>query len=209
MKQMYKVFLNDRLIEIGDSANITKTKPLEVFNEPVTVSEVEAWFQGFVESSEAKVFLVHPSPERFFKIFRRAFTELPAAGGVVISADKLLFIFRNGKWDLPKGKIDAGETPDESALREVAEECGISAHFITKALPSTFHIYPSTYRKTKGQWIFKETFWFEMQHAGKEEPAPQYDEGITRVKWFSRGGLHEVLENTYENLKQIILLYHY
>jgi 8-oxo-dGTP pyrophosphatase MutT (NUDIX family) len=207
MKQMYKVFLNDRLIEIGDSANITKTKPSVIFNDPVTVSEVKAWFHNFERGVENEVVLAHPYPETFFKIFRQAFIELPAAGGVVISAGKLLFIFRNGKWDLPKGKIDAGETPDESALREVAEECGISAHSITKTLPSTFHIYSSTYRKTKGQWIFKETFWFEMQHAGKEEPAPQYDEGITEVKWFSKSGLDEALANTYENLKQIIQLY--
>ncbi len=204
---MYKVFLNDRLIEIGDSANITKTKPSVIFNNPVTVSEVKAWFHIFERGVENEVVLAHPYPETFFKIFRQAFIELPAAGGVVISAGKLLFIFRNGKWDLPKGKIDAGETPDEAALREVAEECGISKHTIIKALPSTFHIYPSTYRKTKGQWIFKETFWFEMQHAGKEEPAPQYDEGITEVKWFSKSGLDEALANTYENLKQIIQLY--
>mgnify|MGYP005624582943 CR=1 FL=1 len=204
---MYKVFLNDRLIKIGDSANITKTKPSVIFNNPVTVSEVKSWFQNFAKSVEKEIFLVHPFPEQFFKIFRQAFSELPAAGGIVVSNGRLLFILRNGKWDLPKGKIDAGETPYQAALREVAEECGISAQFIIKSLPSTFHIYTSTYPKTRGIWIFKETFWFEMQHNGKEEPAPQYSEGITEVKWFLKSELGEVLANTYENLKQIIHLY--
>jgi 8-oxo-dGTP pyrophosphatase MutT (NUDIX family) len=94
--------------------------------------------------------LVHPNPVHFFQLFRSVFLEVPAAGGVVKSNDRLLFIFRNGKWDLPKGKIDEGENPPEAALREVSEECGIAGQQIKKQLPSTFHIYPSPYSKTKG-----------------------------------------------------------
>ncbi len=207
MKQMYKVFLNDRLIEIGDSVNNTKYNLVVKLDEKTGADDIQNWFADFITQNSEKITLVHPNPVHFFQIFRSVFLEDPAAGGVVKSETRLLFIFRNGKWDLPKGKIDKNETLAEAALREVSEECGISGQKIEKQLPSTFHIYQSPYAKTKGQWIFKETFWFEMIYNGTDEISPQQEEGITEVKWFRKNELDEVLANTYENLKQIILLY--
>jgi 8-oxo-dGTP pyrophosphatase MutT (NUDIX family) len=207
MKQMYKVFLNDRLIEICTSENSKKNNLTVKFDESVTAFEIQNWFDDFIIQNSDKVRLVHPVPNQYFKLFRSVFHEVPAAGGVVKSDDRLLFIYRKGKWDLPKGKIDKGETPQYAAMREVSEECGISGQHIIKQLPSTFHIYQSPYLKTKGQWIFKETFWFEMIYKGTDEILPQLEEGITQVKWIRKNELDEVLANTYENLKQIILLY--
>jgi 8-oxo-dGTP pyrophosphatase MutT (NUDIX family) len=132
---------------------------------------------------------------------------IPAAGGVVIRDEKLLFIIRSGKWDLPKGKIDAGETAHEAAIREVKEECGIGGHQITKDLMSTYHIFKSSYKETYGQWILKETFWFEMSYSGIENGTPQIDENITKIRWFKRNELDEVVANTYENLKSVIMSY--
>ena len=209
MKQMYKVFLNDRLIEIGSSVNDKKNNLVVKFDEQTSADDIQNWFADFITQNSEKVTLTHPNPDHFFQLFRSAFLEVPAAGGVVQSNERLLFIFRNGKWDLPKGKMDKGETPPEAALREVSEECGISGQRIEKQLPSTFHIYQSPYSKTKGKWIFKETFWFEMIYKGTDEVVPQLEEGITDVKWFRKNELDEVLANTYENLKQIILLYCY
>ncbi len=145
--------------------------------------------------------------DEVFQNFRSAFINVRAAGGVVLRNDALLFIFRNGKWDLPKGKIELGENPEHAALREVEEECGIRGHSIVKSLPSSYHIYQSPYPDTKGEWIFKETFWYEMQYSGEENGVPQNEEGITEVRWFPRTVLQPVLENTYENLKEIIQLY--
>jgi 8-oxo-dGTP pyrophosphatase MutT (NUDIX family) len=207
MKQMYKVFLNDRLIEICTQENSKKNNLAVKFDESVTEITIRNWFAGFLIQKTKQILLVHPNPGTFFRLFRSIFIEVPAAGGVVKSGNCLLFIFRNGKWDLPKGKIDKGETPPEAALREVSEECGISGQQIEKQLPSTFHIYQSPYSKTKGLWIFKETHWFEMVYDDTAETIPQQEEGITEVKWFYKNELDEVLANTYENLKQIILLY--
>lgn len=204
---MYKVFLNDRLIEICTQKNSKKNNLVVKFDESVTEKTIRNWFADFLTENSKQISLVHPNPGIFFQLFRSVFLEVPAAGGVVKSENRLLFIFRNGKWDLPKGKIDKGETPPEAALREVSEECGISGQQIEKQLPSTFHIYPSPYLKTKGQWIFKETHWFEMVYNDTGETIPQQEEGITEVKWFRKNELDEVLANTYENLKQIILLY--
>lgn len=204
---MYKVFLNDRLIEICTQKNSKKNNLVVKFDESVTGKTIRNWFADFLTENSKQISLVHPDPGTFFQLFRSVFLEVPAAGGVVKSENRLLFIFRNGKWDLPKGKIDKGETPPEAALREVSEECGISGQQIEKQLPSTFHIYPSPYLKTKEQWIFKETHWFEMVYNDTGETIPQQEEGITEVKWFRKNELDEVLANTYENLKQIILLY--
>jgi 8-oxo-dGTP pyrophosphatase MutT (NUDIX family) len=207
MKQMYKVFLNDRLIKIGAPENITINKPCVYFSDQVGTEEVYNWFISFVDSDLKGVYLFHTDTENFFKLFQSAFFVIHAAGGVVLSDNRLLFIFRNGKWDLPKGKTEQGETPAKAAIREVREETGIQVQNIEKQLHSTFHIYKSEYRETKGQWIFKETFWFEMICGEKGAVVPQLEEGITQVRWMRRNDLDDVLANTYENLKQVILPY--
>jgi len=206
--QMYEVFLNDRKIVIAAPGEITISKSTQTIDNLATTEAVKTWFIQFTESDSNKIVLLAPSPKLFFEtVFQPAFYSIPAAGGVVIRTGKILFIFRNKKWDLPKGKIDAGETPREAALREVAEECGINGHKIIKQLPSTFHIFKSPYKKLRGEWIFKETFWFEMNYLSTENGTPQTEENITEVRWFYPGDLGTVLANTYLNLRRIILLY--
>jgi 8-oxo-dGTP pyrophosphatase MutT (NUDIX family) len=204
---MYKVFFNQKSIVLTVPENITLFKTYPVYVESFSREELKQWFGEFAENDNLEAVLVHPDQIVLFQFFQSVFHVIRAAGGVVLKKDKLLFIFRNGKWDLPKGKIDSGETIEETALREVEEECGIGNLQIKKKLPSTYHIYQSPYKKTFGEWIFKETFWFEMNYSGSENGIPQEDEGITEVHWFDRNELDTVLENTYENLKQIIGIY--
>ena len=205
---MYKVFFNDREIAITGSWNAPIVNETAISENMNSVEEVKSWFLDFAANQTDSAILLHPSPELFWKeMFLPVFSQIPAAGGVVIRNEKLLFIFRNEKWDLPKGKIDDGETPKDAAIREVAEECGIKDHQITKALPSTFHIYQSPYKKTLGQWILKETFWFEMSYSGSENGTPEIKENITAIRWFAKNEFNEVLTNTYENLKSVIFQY--
>jgi 8-oxo-dGTP pyrophosphatase MutT (NUDIX family) len=206
--QMYEVFFNDRKIVIAPPGEITISKSTQTIDNLATTKMVKRWFARFIESDIRETILLTPSPKLFFEtVFQPAFYAVPAAGGVVVRENKILFIFRNNKWDLPKGKIDSGETPDEAAVREVAEECGITGHKITKQIPSTYHIYKSPYKESKGEWIFKETFWFEMKYLAAENGTPQTEENITEIRWFQPNELNTVLENTYSNLKSIILLY--
>jgi len=205
---MYEVFWNDRKIVITTSENIQFIKAAVRFENINSPDEVKDWFLDFTRSESVSAVLSHPIPEEFWKeMFVPAFNPVPAAGGIVFRDENLLFIFRNGKWDLPKGKIDAGESAEEAALREVAEECGIKGHHIIKKLPSTFHIYQSPYPDSFGQWILKETHWFEMSYQGNESGTPQINENITKIKWFAKNELEEVLANTYENLKSVISIY--
>jgi 8-oxo-dGTP pyrophosphatase MutT (NUDIX family) len=205
---MYEVFLNERKIVIAQPGNIPFIKALVNFENHSTTEEVKAWFLGFAKSKVKRILLSHPSPEKFWKeLFLPVFLSVPAAGGVVIRDEKLLFIKRNEKWDLPKGKIDSGESAQEAALREVSEECGISGHRIAGKLPSTFHIYQSPYSDSFGKWILKETHWFEMIYSGSGNGTPQTDENITEIRWFGKNELSEIMANTFENLKSIISVY--
>lgn len=207
---MYEVFLNDRRINIASKRKITLNKSIQLVEHLTTKEAVKKWFYQFVDNDYSEVTLLHLSPGYFFKnTFQPLFKSIQAAGGIVIRRNKLLFIFRNKKWDLPKGKIEAGESAQKAAIREVQEECGISNHKITKQLPSTFHIYQSPHKKPKGQWIFKEIFWFEMEYAGEENGVPQKEENITEVKWFAQNELQLPLKNTFASLKSIISNYSY
>lgn len=205
---MYEVFLNEKKIVITQPGNISFVKETVKTENLHSVEGVKNWFLDFAASKTELAVLTHPSPVVFWTtLFLPVFKLIPAAGGIVFRNNKLLFIYRNGKWDLPKGKIDKGETTREAAIREVAEECGIEGHRITKVLPSTFHAYQLPYAKSHVQWILKETHWFEMIYANSFNGTPQIKENITEIRWFEKNELDEVFTNTYENLKSAITNY--
>jgi len=205
--QKYKVFLNEKSILFRASGKITITKPTASHPDFTRISKVKQWLGEFEKGSENEIIVESDNPDRDFQNFRNVLTILDAAGGVIKRDGRLLFIFRNGKWDLPKGKIDKGEMPEEAALREVEEECGIYGHRITGTLNPTYHIYRSPYKRTKGEWIIKKTHWFEMQYDGMEAGTPETEEGITEIRWFKPEELNVVLANTYKNLHELIESY--
>jgi 8-oxo-dGTP pyrophosphatase MutT (NUDIX family) len=205
---MYEVFFNDRKITITTPGKITISKTLINTDSFTSPKAFRKWFLEFEKKDVNDICLVHKSPDYFFiDILKPAFRVIQAAGGVVKRDENLLFIFRNDKWDLPKGKIDKGETKQKAAIREVQEECGIIGHKIVESLPSTFHIYQSPYADTKGEWVLKETFWFEMEYRGTENGVPQKEENITEIKWFEIKELELALSKTYANLVPIINYY--
>ncbi|MCX6250407.1 MAG: NUDIX domain-containing protein [Bacteroidetes bacterium] len=139
--------------------------------------------------------------------FLSLFKIIEAAGGVVKNErGEWLFIFRRGKWDLPKGKISARKNPGkviesqrEAAIREVKEETGLRNVMITKELPCTYHIY---YQKEKR--ILKPVFWFEMFAKHDQELVPEYKEDILMVKWISVYDIQEILQNTFASIREIL-----
>lgn len=205
---MYKVFFNDRIITIVAPGKITLRKSSEIIDSLEDIHSLKMWFTEYLKSGSSEVFLVHKSPNIFFKkIFCKAFKKVNAAGGLVVRSNQILIILRHNIWDLPKGKVDKGETSRSAAIREVEEECGIKGHKIVKKLPSTYHIYQLPNTESKGKWILKETVWFEMEYFGQYNGNPQLEEDITKLKWFDKSELEKVLSNTYPNLKPIISLY--
>ena len=124
---------------------------------------------------------------------------IEAAGGLVYNnKNQLLMIFRNGKWDLPKGKLEVGENIEQCAMREVEEECGVSGLIITQQLQETYHTY-----EINGQKILKRTYWFEMKSSFKGNLVPQTKEGITAVVWVDEQDIAEKLENSFGNIIEL------
>ena len=129
-----------------------------------------------------------------------------AAGGLVVNElGELLLMYRRGKWDLPKGHAEDGESIEETALREVEEETGV------EGLKILAPIYPTeqlatyhTYRLKKGKRVLKETFWFLMECEGSPEFIPQTEEDIERVEWVDPADLKNYLDNTYQSIIEVI-----
>jgi len=135
-----------------------------------------------------------------FKRIKRSMILIKAAGGIVSNeANKYLFIFRNGKWDLPKGKIEKGENSRVAAIREVQEECGVSIDSSGDKICNTYHIY-----ENKGELIIKKTAWYWMRAFKQEKLIPQLEEGITDVRWLSPGDLMMVRQNTYPLISDLL-----
>ena len=126
------------------------------------------------------VSVVAADPGAAFGAFAAGFVPVEAAGGVVVNdRGEWLMIRRNGRWDLPKGHLEAGESLAACAEREIVEETGIAAR-VERPLCETLHAY--WFAKT-ARWELKRTHWFRLRPAGAGIPAPQTEEGIERVSW--------------------------
>ncbi|MFI5135957.1 MAG: NUDIX hydrolase [Chitinophagales bacterium] len=132
---------------------------------------------------------------------------LQAAGGVVLSEEeKVLMMFRKGKWDLPKGKIDPGETVKQAARREVTEETGIKELKIGKRIKFHDGNQDCTYHSywLQGRRIMKVTHWFKMKSSDKHQLIPQAEEGITEVGWYNKKQIFENLGNSYRSVRWVL-----
>jgi predicted NUDIX family NTP pyrophosphohydrolase len=199
---MYQVFINDRILqftplrEIVESAEIILK--LTGFESSIHLEQIVQSFE--VHQATDHIVLQSADIDRTWETFCSLYQVLEAAGGVVYNLnDEMLLIFRNGKWDLPKGKIEAGEDPDQAAIREVNEECGIGYLELEKQIATTYHTYPY-----QGKKVLKKTFWFSMKTKDTSQPIPQLEEGIIDAKWMSRQGVAEVLENTYSSIGKLL-----
>ncbi len=141
------------------------------------------------------------NPKREFRSFKKKFNFIEAAGGIVEYQNSFLFIERLGKWDLPKGKIDNGETPKEAALREIEEECNINGHRIHKKLCNTYHTY-----EWHGEQVLKKTYWYYLKVKSLDLASlrPQHEEGITALRWFTLEEFNQVRENTFASIHEVL-----
>jgi 8-oxo-dGTP pyrophosphatase MutT (NUDIX family) len=143
--------------------------------------------------------VICPDVEEAWEAFKGLHKWIPAAGGAVWNDGKLLCIHRRGSWDLPKGKIDKGETIPEAAVREVQEETGINQIDLGAALPTTYH----TYRTKKGKRVLKPTYWFHME-TNDAELVPQAEEDIEKAEWIGLDGLAEIKAGMYKSLHHVV-----
>jgi 8-oxo-dGTP pyrophosphatase MutT (NUDIX family) len=132
-------------------------------------------------------------------------TTIIAAGGIVVNPkQEILWIFRRGFWDLPKGKLDPGETIPQCALREVEEETGINDIQLNELITTTYHDYFDKYLNTQ---VTKETHWYKMSIHDLQIGIPQTEEDIEKMEWFPINVLEIPMQHTYENIKIVVAAY--
>lgn len=144
--------------------------------------------------------MITDNAKAFLKRIIKSVTLIEAAGGLVKNKKgEHLFIYRNDKWDLPKGKLEKGEGPRAGAVREVEEECGIEISSSGKKICKTYHAYT-----IKGQVVLKKSYWYKMKYTGKGKLVPQLEENITDVKWFTNDGFALILSNTFPSIVEVM-----
>jgi ADP-ribose pyrophosphatase YjhB (NUDIX family) len=191
---MYKVFVNDAPIIITSSAKKENNFPVYFFKN-VDINDI---IQKLKDKDILGANLYSTDLERDWKLFLKKVELISAAGGLVLNQkEEILFIYRNNVWDLPKGKIERGETIKNAAIREVEEECGIFNIKLIKPLLTTYHIYFQNGNK------LKETYWFLMTSNYDKKLIPQTEEGITEVVFKNEVETKEALKNSYRNIKLV------
>jgi len=190
---MHTIFIGDKPIKL--TTEIKKETNFKAYLlKTVNIDEV---IKILMTTDLNAVHLIHDNKEELLSYFLKLLPNVIAGGGKVINAkDETLFIYRNDKWDLPKGKAESNETIEETAIREVEEETGIQDLSIVKSLPTTYHIF-----KRQGEYRIKVTYWFEMTSHYEGKFKPQKKEGITKVKWLNKKDIEKALTNSYANIK--------
>lgn len=199
MPQKYEVFFNRRPVIITSDPNEGKDASLYFrFTGRKELLKILRLFERYEDIPSLTVF--HPNFKDLRKALKSCFRIIKAAGGLVKNQQgEILFILRNGIWDLPKGKLERGETYQEGALREVSEECGIRGLFNAQRLTTTFHVY-----RLNGKPVLKKTIWFNMEINGTADTKPLTIEGITEARWFAPADLQGPLSNTYPSIKHVL-----
>ena len=190
---MYKVFVNDKPLFLTNK--IVKETDFQLFL--LESIDIEQLIIKMFNNKINKAYLYYPDEKEILKKMKEQIPVRKAGGGLVYNKKgQVLFIFRNGKWDLPKGGTEKEELIEDTAMREVEEETGVGKLTVTKKLQKTYHIF-----KRNGKYRLKITSWFEMTSEFDGIPVGQAEEGIEKVAWLSPEEVKEALKNSYENIK--------
>ncbi len=193
---MQKIFVNDIPIILT-----TKVEKEEGFkNYLLKTVDLAKVIRTLNRTKLKEARLIGKKEKKLLKKFLKKLPNVVAGGGKVYNDDgDILFIYRNDKWDLPKGKTEGNETIERTAIREVTEETGVGGLKITKPLETTYHIF-----KRNGRYKIKITYWFEMKTSFKGKLYPQENEGISKVEWLNKEQTKKALKNSYANIKALV-----
>ncbi|MDF2553271.1 MAG: hypothetical protein K0R77_2546 [Chryseobacterium sp.] len=194
---MYKVFVNEKKLLLSkQSEDLEKNLKYDSF----TTLEIAL---DLLQNTSVKELNVYGEQiDKIWEEFKKLFRIIEAAGGIVNRPNgDILFIKRLGKWDLPKGKMEKGESREESAVREIEEETNLQNVELLDFINTTYHIYI----ERNGDRVLKYTHWFEMNFDGEDTSKPQIEEGITEVAWKNTSQIEsEVFPSTFKNIQLII-----
>ncbi len=204
--QMYKIYINETPllllndIEFRNYPDLPNKEVLKTLYKGKTKTLLQ--HIDMLEKTDRYdlVIIYHEEYERLVSDFMGLYKTIEAAGGLVTNeAGACLFIFRLGFWDLPKGKIDPGETIEAAAVREVEEETGIEGIVLGEKLLDTYH----TYRTKKGKRVLKKTYWYAMQ-AKTQALTPQTEEDIELAVWMKKSTFFAEDRIVYQNILEVL-----
>lgn len=180
--------------------NFISPSPGSYLHVPVSSMEDLKKHQNDFVGLSTDIIFKHENLNWLQQTFFSLYENITAAGGLVINPEgKMLFIFRRGKWDLPKGKLDPGESIETCAAREIMEETGVSPLVQQHKITDSFHLYTQhniTFLKT--------THWYHFTTTFNGNLVPQTEEDITGICWLGKEELNQVLSNTYEAIKDLL-----
>ena len=192
--KIYKLFFKYSCFLLTDDQNLLKEKKQIWKHQDFNITK-DFIHEQLQRTDKFTVILYDEDLEELFSLFKSCFVYVKAAGGIVHEQDKILLIKRQGMYDLPKGHLEAGETLEECAIREVKEECGLEDVKITTPFMNTLHIY---YRNET--WFLKKTHWYQMSCPSNCTLCPQTEEDIEEVFWFPVSELDKITTQTYPSL---------
>ncbi len=200
-----KIYFNDSPLflcdEITDEINKYIHHDDAIFIDELSTPAINSIIHEMHQKKIHAGIFYHNDLEKLKKVFWKKFTIVEAGGGIVSNEKKeLLFIFRRGKWDLPKGKLDKGETLEECAVREVEEETGLKNVKLKKPLLVTYHTYDEN-----GKHCLKESHWFTMNAKGDQSLIPQVEEQITQLQWVTENKISSLIKNTYPSIIDVLI----
>lgn len=201
-----KIFFDDKPLYLCDVVDETIEPFIHhddtVFIDELNTHTVKTMIHEMEQPSVHAGVFYHPDLEELKKSFYKKFTIILAAGGLVQNEKKdVLLIFRRGKWDLPKGKLDKKEKLEDCAIREVEEETGLQNVQLISPLTITYHTYHEGAR-----FILKESHWYKMKVSGEQTLVPQTTEDIHEIKWVPPSGLEKFFKDSYPSVVDVLQL---
>jgi 8-oxo-dGTP pyrophosphatase MutT (NUDIX family) len=199
-----KIYFNEKPLFLTDSIT-PEIEPFAHHDDAVLIDEfshggINSMIHEMRQDKVHAGIYLHSNVEELRKAFWKKFIMIKAAGGLVINeAGELLFIFRRGKWDLPKGKLDDGETLEACAVREIQEETGLQQVELKNHLVTTWHTYDES-----GHHILKETAWYLLSAPKKQALTPQTIEQITQIEWAAPNELPKYVSNTFPAIVDVL-----
>ncbi|APG61295.1 NUDIX hydrolase [Christiangramia salexigens] len=192
---MYKVFVNDIPIILSTKKEIGENYT----SFPIKTVRLKKVIKRILKGELLYVNLYHKDEKKLLKFLFRKIKVVTAAGGMVVNPEnEILFIYRNNRWDLPKGKTEKNEGLEASAIREVEEETGVRDLEIKRFITKTYHVF-----RRKGKLRLKETYWYEMYTEYDGELVPELSEGIKKAKWKNFEKSQKALQKSYANIKML------
>src|SRR5438874_4135097 len=199
-----KIYFNDKPLFLCNSID-EAIKPFIHHDDAIFIDELDSHTVKTMihEMQQAHVragVFYHRDLNDLKKAVLKKFSLIPAAGGVVKNDfNEILMILRRGKWDLPKGKLDPGETLEDCAVREVEEETGLKGVILNSFLTVTYHTY---HEGTK--YVLKESHWFTMNVSGEQTLIPQTEEDITEIRWVASQEINFYLPRAFPLISDVI-----